>query len=60
MGLGEYLKETRVEMKHVSWPSRSQAINYTIIVIVVSLFVAIYLGLFDSLFQYLLQKVLVQ
>lgn len=60
MGLGEYLKETRVEMKHVSWPSRSQAINYTVIVILVSLFVAAYLGLFDSLFSYLLQRILSQ
>ena len=58
MGLTDYLKETRVEMKHVSWPSRKQAINYTLIVIVVSLFVSIYLGLFDSLFSYLLQKII--
>lgn len=60
MGLGNYLKETRVEMKHVSWPSRQQAINYTLIVIVVSLVIAAYLGLFDSLFSYLIQKVILK
>ena len=59
MGLGSYLKETKVEMKHVSWPSRKQAINYTLIVIGVSLFVAIFLGAFDSLFTYFLEKLFI-
>jgi len=57
MGLGTYLSETRTEMKHVTWPSRQQAMAFTFVVIVISLAVAIYLGLFDSLFTYLLGKI---
>jgi len=46
----EYIKETRSEMKHVSWPTRRQAMAFTAIVIVISVFVAVLLGLFDYLF----------
>jgi len=47
----QYLKDVRAEMKHVSWPSRSQTILSTIIVIAISLAAAVYLGLFDYLFS---------
>jgi preprotein translocase subunit SecE len=56
MGLGDYLKETRVEMNHVTWPTRAQAIQYTVIVILISLVVAAILGAFDSLFHSLLSR----
>lgn len=48
--LGEYLKETKGELKHVSWPTRDQAILFTVIVVVFSLVVAIFLGAFDFIF----------
>jgi preprotein translocase subunit SecE len=51
MGLANYIKETRAELKHVSWPTRSQAIAYTIIVIVISLGLALFLGLCDYVFS---------
>ena len=38
-------------MKHVSWPTRRQAITYTVVVIAVSLGTAVYLGLFDYFFS---------
>ncbi|HMP67610.1 MAG TPA: preprotein translocase subunit SecE [Candidatus Paceibacterota bacterium] len=50
MGLINYIKETKSELKHVSWPTRKQAIIYTILVIIISIIVAIYVGLFDYLF----------
>ncbi len=46
-----YIDETRAELKHVTWPSRRQAIVFSIIVIIVSVATALYLGLFDYLFQ---------
>jgi len=49
MALIEYLKETRAELKHVSWPSRTQIISYTVIVILLSILTAAYLGFFDFL-----------
>jgi preprotein translocase subunit SecE len=53
-----YFKEVRAEMKHVSWPSRSQTIVYTAVVIGVSLAVAIYLGLLDYVLTFILQKII--
>ncbi|OGJ06079.1 preprotein translocase subunit SecE [Candidatus Nomurabacteria bacterium RIFOXYC2_FULL_36_19] len=47
----EYFKETRGELKHVIWPSRSQTLYYTLIVIVLSVVVAYYLGVFDFIFS---------
>lgn len=58
MGLTDYIKETQVEMRHVTWPTRSQAINYTIVVILISLVVAAILGLFDGIFHSLLAKII--
>lgn len=54
----EYLKETRIELKHVIWPSHSQTVYYTIIVIVLSVLIAYYLGFFDFLFSKGLEKIL--
>lgn len=51
MALGEYIKETRAELKHVSWPTRRQAVIFTILVIVISLGLALVLGLFDFVFS---------
>jgi len=42
-----YIKDTRGELKHVSWPTKKQSIWFTVIVIVVSLLTAAFLGFFD-------------
>ena len=52
-----YLKETRGELKHVSWPTRKQTIAYTVLVIALSILVAVYLGLLDFGFSTLLNRV---
>ena len=46
-----YFRETWFELKKVSWPTRSEAINLTLIVIAVTSFLAIVLGLMDWLFS---------
>ena len=48
--LVEYLKATRVELRHVSWPTQKQAAIYTALIIAVSVCVALYIGVFDFLF----------
>ena len=53
-----FLKETKVELKKVNWPTRKQSIKYTLIVIGVSLVVAIFLGGLDFLFTWLISKFL--
>jgi preprotein translocase subunit SecE len=47
----EYLKETKGEMKHVSWPTKEQTIAFTALVIGISLVAAAILGLFDGIFK---------
>ena len=54
----EYLKDTKAELKHVNWPTRSQTIFYTLIVIALSVLVAYFLGLFDFLFSKGLEKII--
>jgi preprotein translocase SecE subunit len=49
-----YLKETRVELKHVNWPTKKTTIRFTFLVIGISFAVALYLGLFDFIFTRLL------
>lgn len=50
-----YLKETKIEMKKVNWPTRQETIRFTIVVIAVSLGVSFVLGAFDYLFTSILQ-----
>jgi len=57
-GLGQYLKDTQGELRHVAWPTRTQTIVYTILVFAISVFVALYLGLFDYLFTGTLTRVI--
>ncbi len=56
--LTEYFKETKVELKHVIWPKRSQTFYYTLIVIVLSVVVAYFLGVFDFIFSKGLEKII--
>jgi preprotein translocase subunit SecE len=46
-----YFRETWFELKKVSWPTRAEAVNLTIIVVVVTTFLSIVLGLMDWLFS---------
>jgi len=51
-----FLKEVRLEMKKVNWPTRKETIRYTLIVIGASATVAIFLGGLDFIFNILLTK----
>lgn len=46
----KFIKDVNGELKHVSWPTKNQAIGYTILVIVISIIISAYLGAFDWLF----------
>ncbi len=56
----EYIKETKAEMKNVTWPTRRQTVYFTLAVIIISVVVAYYLGLFDFIFAQGLQKLLLK
>lgn len=50
-----FIKEARIELKKVNWPTKNQTLNYTLIVIGVSIAVALFLGGLDYLFENLLK-----
>jgi len=51
-----FLKEVRLEIKKVNWPTRKETIRYTLIVVGVSIAVAAFLGSLDYFFSILLNK----
>jgi preprotein translocase SecE subunit len=58
MKLAEYIKETKGEMKHVNWPTKSQAVNYTFLVVGLSVVTAAILALADFVFSMGVEKVI--
>lgn len=51
-----FLKEVRLEMKKVNWPTRQETIRKTLVVIGISVAVAAFLGTLDFIFTTLLNK----
>lgn len=51
-----FLKEVKLEIKKVDWPTRQETIRYTLIVIGASVGVAFFLGGVDFLFKQFLNK----
>ena len=51
----KFFQESRQELRHVNWPTRSEAIRLTSIVIGIALGLALFLGLFDYIFTYLIK-----
>ncbi|MCK5127751.1 MAG: preprotein translocase subunit SecE [candidate division Zixibacteria bacterium] len=43
----KFLKETKVEMKKVTWPNKQEIIGSTIVTVVVSIIVSIFIGIVD-------------
>ena len=54
----DFVKEARVELKKVNWPTKQQTINYTLIVIGLSIAVALFLGGLDFIFSEILKKLI--
>ncbi|MFC1663597.1 preprotein translocase subunit SecE [Patescibacteria group bacterium] len=51
-----FLKEVRIEMKKVNWPTKQETLRYTLIVVGISVAVAAFLGTLDFIFTILLNK----
>ncbi len=54
-----FLKEARVELKKVNWPTKQETIKHTLIIIGISLGVAIFLGGLDFIFTWLIRKFII-
>lgn len=53
-----YIKEVSSELRKVTWPSREQTINMTIIVVVISMVVALYLTGVDFILNKLITSII--
>ncbi len=56
MKIIKFLKEVKVEIKKVTWPTKKETIRYTLIVVGISAALAIYLGFLDFILSSLLQR----
>jgi preprotein translocase subunit SecE len=52
----DYLRDTKAELRHVSWPTKQQTLNYTVIVLVISIGTGIFLGIIDFGFAQVLKR----
>lgn len=59
-GIGKFFRETKAELKKVSWPSKKQLIHNTLIILAFIIIVAIILSALDmgfgALFDFVLGK----
>jgi preprotein translocase subunit SecE len=54
----KFMREVQVEARKVVWPERKEAIQATLMVVVMVLFVSLFLWLVDSGLSWLVQKVI--
>lgn len=56
--LTKYIKESVLELKKVTWPSKKETYRYTLLVIGLSLLVAVFLGALDYIFNFGLETII--
>ena len=54
--MGSFLKEARAELKKVTWPSKAEVVNTTIVVVILTVFFGFYLFFMDAVFSWALTK----
>ena len=59
MSFIDYLKSTKAELRHVNWPTRREAVVFTLIVIVISIVVGAYLGVLDFVFTSIIKTFII-
>lgn len=58
--ISRYFQESLEEMKKVTWPTKKETYNYTVLVITISLAVAAFLGVLDYGFNLGLKELIIQ
>ena len=56
--ISAYIREVSQEIKKVTWPTRQQTQDKTVLVIVISLAVGAYIGLLDYFFSQLMAVII--
>ncbi|MCF7822342.1 MAG: preprotein translocase subunit SecE [Mariprofundaceae bacterium] len=54
----KFMREVQVEARKVVWPERKEAMQATLMVVIMVLFVSLFLWLVDSGLSWLVQKVI--
>jgi len=49
--VSKYLQETKSEVKKVTWPTKKQTINDTLMVVAISVAMAAFIGIVDYVFN---------
>ena len=57
-GIGKFFRDTKSELKKVVWPTKSQIINNSIVVIAVVIIASVFILLLDMLFGGIMHFVL--
>lgn len=57
-GLSKFYRETVAELRKVTWPTRTEAINLTRVVLIVIFLMGAFLGILDYLFTQLFGLIL--
>lgn len=53
-----FVRESRDELKKVTWPERDEVTSFTVVVIVAVVIVSIFLGLIDSFLMTIIKTVM--
>ena len=54
----KFLKETKAEMRKVTWPTRDELIGSTKIVIIATLVVTLFIGIIDQILTLIIRRLL--
>lgn len=55
----DFIIEAKAELMKVNWPTKKQTLNYTLIIIAVSVVISLFLGSLDYLFGGILKKFII-
>lgn len=55
--IGPFFRDIRAEVKKVTWPSRNEVYNTTIVVIIATLFFGFYLFFMDLFFSWVIRGI---
>jgi len=55
-GITNFLKDVKLELGRVNWPTKQQTVKYTGAVVILSLVIAGFLGALDFVFTWILNR----
>jgi len=55
--LGQFLKDVKAELKKVTWPSKNEVVNTTVVVIAATVFFGFYLFFMDVIFSWVIGQI---